>query len=262
MLSGTAAVPLLLVKLWTVYPKLFARPPRAGPRAGAARRSSGPRSRSWSPRRSSSWPSGLANTAAVVPVGVLLPRHPLRGRLGGDRRPAGPRRGEAAGDPPRAGRRRRRPRPGPSDGGPAGPVSRRGAGPHRAGSRPGWPCSPPPAAPCRGCARSRCSACGRGDGPGGVPINKSAQAADVVAAALSPDYRLVVAHAGTRASAQPRRAAATAAAHRGCRSPASRAGAPRRLDRRAAARPARPGRRAARQRRAGRPRCSRTGRSG
>ncbi len=26
--SGTAAVPLLLVKLWTVFPKLFARPPR------------------------------------------------------------------------------------------------------------------------------------------------------------------------------------------------------------------------------------------
>jgi DMSO/TMAO reductase YedYZ molybdopterin-dependent catalytic subunit len=28
VISGTAAVPLLLVKLWTVYPKLFARPPR------------------------------------------------------------------------------------------------------------------------------------------------------------------------------------------------------------------------------------------
>ena len=28
MIAGTAAVPLLLVKLWTVYPKLFARPPR------------------------------------------------------------------------------------------------------------------------------------------------------------------------------------------------------------------------------------------
>ena len=30
--SGTAAIPLLLVKMWTVYPKLFARPPRL-PRA-------------------------------------------------------------------------------------------------------------------------------------------------------------------------------------------------------------------------------------
>jgi Oxidoreductase molybdopterin binding domain len=28
VVSGTAAVPLLLVKLWTVFPKLFARPPR------------------------------------------------------------------------------------------------------------------------------------------------------------------------------------------------------------------------------------------
>jgi DMSO/TMAO reductase YedYZ molybdopterin-dependent catalytic subunit len=28
VISGTAAVPLLLVKLWTVYPKLLARPPR------------------------------------------------------------------------------------------------------------------------------------------------------------------------------------------------------------------------------------------
>ncbi|GCD88731.1 molybdopterin-dependent oxidoreductase [Nocardioides sp. LS1] len=29
VISGTAAVPLLLVKLWTVYPRLFLRPPRA-----------------------------------------------------------------------------------------------------------------------------------------------------------------------------------------------------------------------------------------
>jgi DMSO/TMAO reductase YedYZ molybdopterin-dependent catalytic subunit len=35
-----------------------------------------------------------------------------------------------------------------------------------------------------------------GDGPAGVPINKSARAADVVAAALSPDYRLVVGYDG------------------------------------------------------------------
>ena len=29
MVTGTAAVPLLLVKLWTVYPRLFRRPERA-----------------------------------------------------------------------------------------------------------------------------------------------------------------------------------------------------------------------------------------
>src|SRR5205085_7771216 len=28
VISGTAAIPLLLVKLWSVFPKLFARPPR------------------------------------------------------------------------------------------------------------------------------------------------------------------------------------------------------------------------------------------
>lgn len=40
MVSGTAAVPLLLVKLWTVYPQLFRRPPRRFPallREGAER---------------------------------------------------------------------------------------------------------------------------------------------------------------------------------------------------------------------------------
>ena len=30
VITGTAAVPLLLVKLWTVYPRLFQRPPSAG----------------------------------------------------------------------------------------------------------------------------------------------------------------------------------------------------------------------------------------
>ena len=34
VIAGTAAVPLLLVKLWTVFPKLFARPPREVARAG------------------------------------------------------------------------------------------------------------------------------------------------------------------------------------------------------------------------------------
>ena len=39
-----------------------------------------------------------------------------------------------------------------------------------------------------------------GDGPGGIPINKSAKAADVVGVALSPDYRLVVAYGGRERS--------------------------------------------------------------
>jgi hypothetical protein len=39
-----------------------------------------------------------------------------------------------------------------------------------------------------------------GGGPAGVPVNKSARAADVVAAALRPDYRLVVAYDGRERS--------------------------------------------------------------
>ena len=39
-----------------------------------------------------------------------------------------------------------------------------------------------------------------GDGPGGIPINKSAKAADVVALALSDDYRLTVVHGDTELS--------------------------------------------------------------
>ena len=68
------------------------------------------------------WPSGLDRRARrggdlparhrtgqlgpVVPVGLLLPGHPLRGRLGRDRRPAGPHRRQAAAHPRRADRRR------------------------------------------------------------------------------------------------------------------------------------------------------------
>ena len=39
-----------------------------------------------------------------------------------------------------------------------------------------------------------------GDGPGGVPINKSARAAGVTASATAPTYRLAVAYAGREAS--------------------------------------------------------------
>jgi hypothetical protein len=52
--TGMATVPLLLVKLWSVYPNLF-RFPRSG-RSGML--SSGPAWRSWSPRRWCKWPPG------------------------------------------------------------------------------------------------------------------------------------------------------------------------------------------------------------
>jgi hypothetical protein len=52
--AGTAAVPLLLVKLWTVFPKLFARPPKERRALLLHGRSSAPPSRRSSLRRSSS----------------------------------------------------------------------------------------------------------------------------------------------------------------------------------------------------------------
>ena len=86
---ATRCVPLLLVKLWSVFPKLFARPAHRRPRhlaLHAAERAS----------------IGVLVAAAifqlatrhrqrraVVPLDdLLLPRHPLRGRLGRDRRAA------------------------------------------------------------------------------------------------------------------------------------------------------------------------------
>ena len=54
VISGTAAIPLLLVKLWTVYPRLFASLGRGARQLLLGRRSSGSRSRCSSPRRSSS----------------------------------------------------------------------------------------------------------------------------------------------------------------------------------------------------------------
>ena len=58
VLAGTAAIPLLLVKLWAVYPKLFARPPRNLRKLALDGLERVRRSRCWSPRRSSSSPPG------------------------------------------------------------------------------------------------------------------------------------------------------------------------------------------------------------
>ncbi len=67
VIAGTAAVPLLLVKLWTVFPKLLARPPREVGRAGRCTGSSGCRSRCWSRRRSSSSPPGSPTRPSGTP---------------------------------------------------------------------------------------------------------------------------------------------------------------------------------------------------
>ena len=83
--AGTAAVPLLLVKLWSVFPKLFARPPRERRALIAARARAG---LDRGARRGGDLPARdrPGQLSPVVPVGVLLPGHPLRRRLGRDRR--------------------------------------------------------------------------------------------------------------------------------------------------------------------------------
>ena len=101
-----AAVPLLLVKLWTVYPRLFRRPER-GARGWSSTRWSGPRSAVLVASAIFQLATGMANSAAVVPVGLLVPGHPLRDRLGRDRGAGRAHRGQAADHPQGADLRRR-----------------------------------------------------------------------------------------------------------------------------------------------------------
>ena len=74
VVTGTAAVPLLLVKLWTVYPKLFRRPEK-NLRALAL---DGLEQASILALVASAvfqLATGILNSAAVVPVGLLVPGH-------------------------------------------------------------------------------------------------------------------------------------------------------------------------------------------
>lgn len=194
VLSGTAAIPLLLVKMWSVYPKLFARPPRAlrGLLVHGLERASiavlvaaaifqlatGLANASqWYPwdfsfRATHYAVAWIAIGALLVHIAVKLPV--IRAALRGDIE-------DTAQDRPAATM--------------PGPLSRRGlvssallaAGVTvlaTAGST----------VP----ALRKISVLGvrSGEGPAGIPINKSARAADVTAAALSDDYRLVIAYDG------------------------------------------------------------------
>lgn len=194
--SGTAAIPLLLVKLWTVFPKLFARPPRQVARlvveglerasiavlVGAAifQLASGlANTAQWYPwdfhfRATHFAMAWVAIGALAVHVAVKLPL--VREVLGAPI-------DSSAHD-----------RVGTDS---SSPLSRRGlvrsallasgvAVLGTAGATVPW--------------LRRVSVFGvrSGGGPDGIPINKSAKAADVVATALSPAYRLEVVH-GTRA---------------------------------------------------------------
>jgi len=194
VLSGTAAIPLLLVKLWSVFPKLFARPPRQVRElvlhglerasigvlvaAGIFQLASGlANSAQWYPwsfhfRATHYAVAWVAIGALLVHVAVKLPV--IRRALGADIEDASQDRASATEH---------------------GPLTRRGL------VRSALLASGVAVLATAGSTvpvLRKVSVLGvrSGDGPGGIPVNKSAHAADVVAAALSPDYRLVVAYDG------------------------------------------------------------------
>ncbi|QYJ05290.1 molybdopterin-dependent oxidoreductase [Nocardioides panacisoli] len=192
VISGTAAVPLLLVKLWLVYPRLFQRPPREPRRlplealergsiavlvaSGVFLLASGlMNAAQWYPwefsfRRTHYAAAWLAIGALLVHIGVKL---------------ALVREGWAE-----------RPDTEPTEG---GGLSRRGllrttaaaagvAVLATAGNTVGW------------LREVSAFAVRSGEGPQGVPINKSAAAAGVTETATAEDYRLEVAYGATTVS--------------------------------------------------------------
>jgi len=192
VVSGTAAVPLLLVKLWTVYPRLFARLPR---RAGelavtvAERASVGvlvasavfqlatglANAAQWYPWsfsfRGTHYAVGwIAVGALVLHVAVKLPV--IRRALGSDVESTVDDRPEATAP---------------------GALSRRGL------LRTTWLAAGVAVLATAGSTvplLRRVSVLGvrSGDGPGGIPVNRSAAAARVTASATSPAYRLTLVH--------------------------------------------------------------------
>jgi DMSO/TMAO reductase YedYZ molybdopterin-dependent catalytic subunit len=198
VVAGTAAVPLLLVKLWTVFPKLFARPPkelRALALHGLERASIGAlvaaaifqlatglaNSAQWYPwtfsfRATHYAIAWVAIGALVIHIAVKLPliRQVFATDVDVDLEP----------------------RP---DDLPAPALSRRSL------LRTTWVAAGIAVLATAGATvpwlrKVSVLAVRTGQGPGGVPINKTAAAARVTEAAASADYRLVVAYAGTEVS--------------------------------------------------------------
>lgn len=190
--SGTAAVPLLLVKLWSVYPRIVLRPPRGLRKllldalergsiavlvAGAVfQLASGLANASqWYPwdfsfRRSHYAIAWITIGALVVHIAVKLPI--IRGALTADV-------DDTTYDRPSATR--------------PGVLSRRGL------LRTTWLAAGVAVLASAGStvpALRRVSVFGvrSGDGPAGIPINKAASAAGVTASATRDDYRLTVAY--------------------------------------------------------------------
>lgn len=196
VITGTAAIPLLLVKLWAVFPKLFARPPRqialllveALERGSIAvlvassifQLATGLLNTSqWYPwgfdfRSTHYAMAWVAIGALIVHIAVKLPL--IRDVLGADIDDDRHDRASMAGEPG---------------------LSRRGL------VRAALLASGVAALATAGSTvpllrQVSVFAVRSGNGPAGIPINKSAKAADVVAAALSPDYRLAVIHGSRR----------------------------------------------------------------
>ena len=184
ILSGMAAVPLLLVKLWTVYPRLYLRPAKGLRRLAVdllERASIGvlvaaaifqlatglANATRWYP-----WDFSFRSThyaLAWVAVGALLVHIAVKLRSSATC--------SAATSKTSTHDRRQRDRARGAE--PARPAA------HHVGRRGGCRRSPTPGARCRCCARCRCSAVRLGDGPMGIPINKTAAAAKVSASATS-----------------------------------------------------------------------------
>jgi hypothetical protein len=187
LVSGTVAVPLLLVKLWSVYPRLFQRPPGMGRRlvlhllergsigvlvaAGIFQLTTGVLNASgWYPwtfsfRSTHYAVAWVAIGALVLHIGVKLPV--IRQGLGEPVEMPEP--GDRVG-------RRTLLRATWLAGGVAVLAT--------AGSTVPW------------LRRVSVLAMRSGDGPGGIPVNRSARAAGATAAALSVSYRLTVEYAG------------------------------------------------------------------
>ena len=234
VISGIAAIPLLVVKLWSVWPKLFERPIIGGLtrqlERGVDSGAGGVDDLSAHHRP--------AEHRAVVCVQVLLHHQPLRDGLCRRRRGAGAHRGQAAGHPPGARRAARRTAP------PGSGRSRRA----RCCAAPGWPSALATVVTAGQTVpwlrKVSVLAPRSGEGPQGVPINRVAIAAGVLRSARSPDYRLTVANGTDHAGVHRRRARGDAADH----APAAdrlRRGLERqrRVDRGRAGRPGRRGRR-------------------
>ena len=81
VLSGVAAIPLLLAKLWSVYPRLFVRPPLRQPIRLFGHALEADLRPGTGLRRVLRTGHGRVQRRPVVPVGVLLPDGALRGRL-------------------------------------------------------------------------------------------------------------------------------------------------------------------------------------